>query len=41
VGLSLGAAELLAFCGAKLEVISEAPGHSTAAFTTDVYSHII
>jgi len=27
--------------GAKPKVISEALGHSSVAFTTDVYSHII
>ena len=28
-------------CGAKPKVISEALGHSSVAFTMDVYSHII
>ena len=27
--------------GAKLEVISEAPGHASVAFTMAVYSHIM
>lgn len=27
--------------GAKPNVISEAPGHSSVAFTMDTYSHII
>jgi hypothetical protein len=27
--------------GAKPKVISEAPGHSSVAFTMDTYSHII
>lgn len=27
--------------GAKPKVISEAPGHASAAFTMDTYSHII
>jgi len=27
--------------GAKSKVISEAPGHSSVAFTMDTYSHII
>jgi hypothetical protein len=28
-------------CGAKPEVISEAPGHTSVDFTMDTYSHII
>jgi hypothetical protein len=28
-------------CGARPKVISEALGHSSVAFTMDVYSHII
>ena len=34
-------ASLMLLRGAKPKVISEAPGHSSVAFTMDVYSHII
>jgi len=34
-------ASLMLLRGAKLKVISEALGHSSVAFTMDVYSHII
>ena len=34
-------ASLMLLCGAKPKVISEALGHSSVAFTMDVYSHII
>lgn len=34
-------ASLTLLCGAKPKVISEALGHSSVAFTMDVYSHII
>ena len=34
-------ASLMSLPGAKPEVISEALGHSSVAFTMDVYSHII
>ena len=34
-------ANLMLLRGAKPEVISEALGHSSVAFTMDVYSHII
>ena len=34
-------ASLMLLRGAKPKVISEAPGHSSVAFTMDVYNHII
>ncbi|MCD6452972.1 MAG: tyrosine-type recombinase/integrase [Dehalococcoidales bacterium] len=34
-------ASLMLLRGAKPKVISEAPGHTSVAFTMDVYSHII
>jgi integrase len=34
-------ASLMLLRGAKPKVISEAPGHSSVAFTMDTYSHII
>ena len=32
---------LILLCGAKPKVVSEALGHSSVAFTIDLYSHIL